>query len=94
MENDGSATNGLTGYPVSVKQSEDIDNRFMYHSPFGDQPERYSVIREAGRVLANTLTYLCPPSRELSLALTKLEEAIMWANAAIARNEKQETGEK
>ena len=29
----------------------------------------------------------CPDSRELSVALTKLEEAVMWANAAIARNE-------
>lgn len=29
---------------------------------------------------------LCPDSRELSLAITKLEEAIMWANASIARS--------
>ena len=29
----------------------------------------------------------CPESREKSLAFTKLEECIMWANAAIARNE-------
>lgn len=28
-----------------------------------------------------------PTSREQELALTKLEEAIMWANASIARNE-------
>ena len=27
----------------------------------------------------------CPPSRERSLALTKLEESLFWANAAIAR---------
>lgn len=29
----------------------------------------------------------CKGSREYSLAITKLEEAVMWANAAIARNE-------
>lgn len=29
---------------------------------------------------------LCPSSRERSLAMTKLEEAVMWANSAIARN--------
>lgn len=29
----------------------------------------------------------CPDSREKSVALTKIEEAAMWANAAIARNE-------
>lgn len=28
-----------------------------------------------------------PDSREKSLALTHLEDAVMWANAAIARNE-------
>jgi hypothetical protein len=29
---------------------------------------------------------LCPESREKSLAITNLEQAVMWANAAIARN--------
>jgi len=28
-----------------------------------------------------------PESREQSLAITALEEAVMWANAAIARRE-------
>jgi hypothetical protein len=28
----------------------------------------------------------CPDSREKSLAMTNLEQAVMWANAAIARN--------
>ena len=37
--------------------------------------------------LAHLLVTNCPESRELSCALTKLEEAVMWANAAIARNE-------
>jgi hypothetical protein len=39
--------------------------------------------------LSRQLQYLCPGSRELSLAITKLEEAVFWANAAIARNEKE-----
>ena len=30
---------------------------------------------------------LCPLSRELSLALTALEESCMWAIASLARNE-------
>lgn len=29
---------------------------------------------------------LCPESREKSLAVTNLEESVMWANASIARN--------
>ena len=36
---------------------------------------------------AHLIVTLTPKSREQSLALTKLEEAIMHANSAIARNE-------
>lgn len=65
----------------------DVEKRFTYHQPFGDQAARYESIRRQFRDLANSLICECPPSRELSLALTKLEEACMWANASIARNE-------
>jgi predicted DNA-binding helix-hairpin-helix protein len=39
------------------------------------------------RELAELIEACCPDSREKSLAHTKVEEATMWANAAIARNE-------
>jgi hypothetical protein len=65
----------------------DIENRFTYHAPKGDQPVRYESIRTATKDLAYMIEAACPDSRERSLALTKLEEAVMWANAAIARNE-------
>ena len=65
----------------------DIDNNFTYHPPKEGQQERYVAIREAGKGLANLVIAATPGSREQSLALTKLEEAVMWANAAIARNE-------
>ena len=67
--------------------TDDITRRFTYHPPKDRQAERYREIRAAGLDLAELLTAECPQSRELSLALTKLEEAVMWANAAIARNE-------
>lgn len=65
-----------------------IDNDFCYHKPFGAQAERYTSIREKAKQMAHFLAQNCPMSRELSLALTKLEEVVFWANAAIARNEK------
>lgn len=67
-----------------------IQNNFKYHSPLPNQPERCTRIRAAAGDLAMLFATNCPPSRELSLALTNLEESVMWANAAIARNEKGE----
>ena len=69
--------------------AEMIDRNFKYHRPFGDQQKRYERIRDEARCLAHTVHYLCPDSREKSLAITNLEQAVMWANAAIARNEKE-----
>lgn len=66
---------------------EELRNRFTYHPPKGDQVARYGKIRDLGLEAAQMLAFACPASRELSVALTKLEEAVMWANAAIARNE-------
>jgi hypothetical protein len=66
-----------------------IDNNFTYHPPFGTQAARYEELRELAKGLAASYLEHCPESRERSLALTKLEEAVMWANAAIARNEKK-----
>jgi hypothetical protein len=66
---------------------EYLDKAFTYHQPKDDQPDRYQKLRDEGRGLAFDIIHLCPASRETSLALTKLEECIMWANAAIARNE-------
>ena len=74
-------------YDESTAQAHTRENNFVYHPPKEGQPERYSRIRSAAGELAKLLNCECPPSRELSLAQTKLEEAIFWANAAIARNE-------
>ena len=73
--------------PVGV--IEDLQNRFTYHVPKNDQPERYEWIRNEFLELALFLVHNCPQSRELSVALTNLEQASMWANASIARNEKE-----
>lgn len=67
-----------------------IERNFTYHAPHGDQVERYGEIRAGGKRLAELIAAACPDSRERALAFTKLEEAIFWANASIARNEVQE----
>ena len=74
-------------YPISEKASADLTKRFTYHPPKGSQPERYVAIREKAKELATLIVECSKESREQSLALTKLEECSMWANAGIARNE-------
>lgn len=64
-----------------------IENNFIYHTPKGNQAERYQRLRDEAKVLAKMINVECPDSREKSLAMTKLEEAVFWANASIARNE-------
>lgn len=66
---------------------KNLNNIYTYHAPKGDQQERYEDIREKARELAELIERCCPDSREKSLVHTKLEEAVMWANASIARNE-------
>lgn len=66
--------------------SKQIENNFTYHAPQGDQPRRYDLIRSTARGFAEIIDETCPDSREKSLAMTKLEECVMWANASIARN--------
>ena len=67
--------------------NDQIENNFKYHPPKGNQQDRYVVIRDEAKNLAISIDALCPDSREKALAMTKLEEAVMWANASIARNE-------
>ncbi len=70
-------------------KAEEINNIFTYHKPFGTQQDRYSRIRNLARELAHSINEACPESREKSLALTNLQQSVMWANASIAINESE-----
>ena len=64
----------------------DLVNRFTYHAPQNGQSEMYQQLREQAHDLACLINDMCPESREKSLAITNLEQAVMWANASIARS--------
>jgi hypothetical protein len=64
-----------------------LERNFSYHAPKDDRLGKYEQIKNKAQQLAFLIDDLCPESREKSLSTTKLEEAFMWANAAIARNE-------
>lgn len=66
--------------------SDDLENRFNYHKPDEAKAGVHEGVRGECKGLAYTLNELLPEGREKSLAITKLEEVMFWANAAIARN--------
>ena len=70
-----------------MNRENNLINRFTYHAPKGNQSERYTNIRSMALTFAMYLDAYTPTSREQSLAITKLEEVVFWAHAAIARNE-------
>ena len=76
-------------FTYHLMTDKDLANRFTYHPPKEDlnQVERYQAIRAEVHSAATVINNRCPESREKSLAITHLEEAVFWANAAIARNE-------
>lgn len=66
--------------------NEELKIRFTYHPPAGhEEVGAYMTIREHALNYAEMLDEMCPDSREKSIAITKLEEVVMWANASIAR---------
>lgn len=67
---------------------DELNRRFDHHPPSTDDVvDRHEEVRRAGKHFAYVILQLTPPSREQSQALTDVEDAVMHANAAIARNQ-------
>jgi hypothetical protein len=62
----------------------EIDEYFTYHAPKGDQPQRYQAIRDAAKTFAHVLLDNTAPSPDQTVAIRKLRECVMTANASIA----------
>jgi hypothetical protein len=90
MNEQANVTRYLLSDPVRV----DLARRFAYHAPILDQAKRYAEIRDKIAELAVFISERAPNSCELATALTHLDAAMMFANAAIARNEPRPEGGK
>lgn len=67
-----------------------IENDFTYHKPPAEIAQNFVILREKAKELAHLFDKLVPAGREQSSALTRLEEAVMHANAGIARQYPEE----
>lgn len=69
----------------------DLRKRFTYHKPEPGMPEQFKAMRDCIGDCAELIDSTVPDGREKATALTKLEEAMMWANAGLARTGTPET---
>ena len=63
----------------------DLSRRFTYVEPNESRAIMHEGLRNTAHGFAYSIVTNAPPCRERSLAITKIEEALMWANAALAR---------
>ena len=71
---------------ISFDGNAEIENNFMYHKPKAGQNEKYETLRAKAKEFAYLVDDLCPGGKEREISMAKLEESVMWANAAIARS--------
>lgn len=72
--------------PMGETTEQDLQTRFTYHPPDSEQVSAFERIRREAHEIAHIILEEVPAGRERSLAWTKLEEAVMWANAGVARH--------
>ena len=78
----------ITGY--AYEQLLDVafesDSNSSDTKEIEETSKRSQEINTLAKMFSDLVDNLVPKSREASLAQTKIEEAVMWANAGIARN--------
>lgn len=72
---------------MAVDQDSEAFRRMGYHPVISERQMRiYETNRELFMSVYQYLEHLGPATREKSLAMTQLQDALMWANAHVACN--------
>jgi len=72
--------------PNGSIRKADLDNRFAYHKANTDElVEAHGAVRKKYKALARWVNKNVPDGREKALAITNIEQAMFWSNAAVAR---------
>lgn len=69
----------------SDERTRNNDVRHQYRTLTDEEKKAMVAVKDAGLLLLQTLDLYCHPGRELSLAKTKAEEAVMWAVKGITQ---------
>lgn len=64
-----------------------MDKTFAYHKPSPEGLAKITFLREEFSAMKATIEANVEPSRERSIALTKLEELAMWTVKAVVSND-------
>lgn len=65
-------------------KAEDLADIFSYHKPQAGDAERYELIRSAALRFAEVILDNTPACPDQTVAIRKVREAVMTANAAVA----------
>jgi len=70
-----------------------VEHDLTLHPPTSEAiGKRMDILRAQAKKFAHAVVAQCPEKREQSLALTKIEEALFWAIAGIARYQDEDAG--
>lgn len=70
-------------YPIEPEKFEKIVRSMTNITPNEDQLRRITLVRATYQGLVATILESTPASREQSLAITNLEDSLMWATKSI-----------
>ncbi len=79
---DSTRTGNVPGMDEMIRRFRNIP----YNPEDTDRQQCHDLVREWGRMAAGLTCELVPEGRHRSLAVTKLEEWVMWLNKGIAEN--------